>query len=337
MQRWVRERLLPGQTPEQWNQILREATQIHFPAQAKTARPTQDTLAARRLWRSRKPGPEATQEELEAHALLVTQHRQAVTQTRKAKAAEFLAEVDASIHAGDQHLAYQALKKLKPWAPALKAQLKNEKGFLLSPEEELQELGKFAKKVFAAHPPLAPNTGQFPSLSTTQLAKHISSIKPGKAVPKGAAPAATWKQCADEVAGALTAYFQDTTPAAGLDEGLLNADLCLIPKPGKASDKPSQLRPLGILRPDAKGLAGTAKELLQPLITPYMLPLPQFAYLPQRGLSDAQSRVVQHLREVRDLCRAAKPSRVDLSRGHCPPALVGGIVFALDFRSISGL
>ena len=25
-----------------------------------------------------------------------------------------------------------------------------------------------------------------------------------------------------------------------------------------------------------------------------------------------------------------KPSRVDLSRGHCPPALVGGIVFALD-------
>ena len=33
-----------------------------------------------------------------------------------------------------------------------------------------------------------------------------------------------------------------------------------IPKPGKPADKPSQLRPLGILRPDAKGLAGTAKE-----------------------------------------------------------------------------
>ena len=100
-------------------------------------------------------------------------------------------------------------------------------------------------------------------------------------------------------------YCQETSPATGLDEGLLNADLCLIPKPGKASDKPSQLRPLGILRPDAKGLAGTAKELLQPLISPYMATLPQFAYLPQRGLSDAQGRVVQHLREVRDLCRSA--------------------------------
>ena len=58
---------------------------------------------------------------------------------------------------------------------------------------------------------------------------------------------------------------------------------------------PSQLRPPGILRPDAKGLAGTAKELLEPLTLPYMRPLPQFAYLPGRGLSDAQSRVVQEV------------------------------------------
>ncbi|CAE7909683.1 unnamed protein product, partial [Symbiodinium microadriaticum] len=126
--------------------------------------------------------------------------------------------VEASIQAADKHLAYQALKRLKPWTPALKAQLKNEKGFLLSPEEELIELGKFAKKVFAAHPPLAPNTGQFPSLSTAQLAKHVSSIKPGKAVPKGSAPAATWKQCATEVAGALSVYCPAApsgNPAAG--------------------------------------------------------------------------------------------------------------------------
>ena len=58
---------------------------------------------------------------------------------------------------------------------------------------------------------------------------------------------------------------------------------------------PSQLRPPGILRPDAKGLAGTAKELLEPLTLPYMRPLSQFAYLPGRGLSHAQSRVVQEV------------------------------------------
>ena len=66
MQRWVQERLLPRQTPEQWNQVLREATQTYFPAQTRTERPSQDTIAARRLWRSRRPGPDATQAEIEA-------------------------------------------------------------------------------------------------------------------------------------------------------------------------------------------------------------------------------------------------------------------------------
>ena len=61
-----------------------------------------------------------------------------------------------------------------------------------------------------------------------------------------------------------------------------------------------------------------------------MKPLPQFAYLPGRGLSDAQSRVVQYLREVRQIGRSAKPSREDRKRGLGPPALVGGITFALD-------
>ena len=56
-----------------------------------------------------------------------------------------------------------------------------------------------------------------------------------------------------------------------------------------------------------------------------MLPLPQFAYLP-----DAQSRVIQHLREVRLIGRSAKPRREDRKRGLGPPDLVGGITFALD-------
>ena len=70
--------------------------------------------------------------------------------------------------------------------------------------------------------------------------------------------------------------------------------------------------------------------MLAPHVIPFMKPLPQFAYLPGRGLSDAQSRVVQHLREVRQIGRSAKPSREDRKRGLCPPSLVGGITFALD-------
>ena len=39
---------------------------------------------------------------------------------------------------------------------------------------------------------------------------------------------------------------------------------------------------------------------------------------------------MQHLREVRQIGRSAKPSREDKKRGLCPPSLVGGIAFALD-------
>ena len=73
--------------------------------------------------------------------------------------------------------------------------------------------------------------------------------------------------------------------------------------------------------------------MLAPHVVPFMKPLPQFAYLRGRGLSDAQSRVVQHLREVRLIGRSAKPSREDRKRGLGPPSLVplvGGITFALD-------
>ena len=111
-----------------------------------------------------------------------------------------------------------------------------------------------------------------------------------------------------------------------LASGLLDADLCLIPKPGKPADKPSNLRPLGILRPDAKGVAGAARELLSADLSEYM----KFAYLQGRGLSDAHARLVRLLREVRQLCGSASPGRQQLRDGALRPDLVGGLTFALD-------
>ena len=164
-----------------------------------------------------------------------------------------------------------------------KAQLKDSKGYLLSPTGELQELRKYATDVFGKYPRLQDNFVELPTLEANTLAQHIASIKPGKAVPKGAAPAASWKICAQPIAEVLAHYCRSLPLEEHLDDGLLSADLCLIPKPGKPADKPTQLRPLGILRPDAKGLAGAAREMLAPHVIPFMKPLPQFAYLPGRG------------------------------------------------------
>ena len=116
----------------------------------------------------------------------------------------------------------------------------------MSPAEELEQLRKFALDTFGVHPPLAACTQSLPRLSPELLAKHIGAIKPHKAVPQ--VPAAAWKLCASEVRVSLSNYLASVESEV-LPPGLLDADLCLIPKPGKPADKPKNLRPLGILRP----------------------------------------------------------------------------------------
>ena len=102
-------------------------------------------------------------------------------------------------------------------------------------------------------------------------------------------------------------HLEGRQAESGLDDGLTNADLCLIPKPGKPADKPSNL--ICILRPDAKGLAGAARESLQPCVMTSLRDIPQFAYLPGCGLSDALDRVVAHLKKARAFLQNASPSR----------------------------
>ena len=199
----------------------------------------------------------------------------------------------------------------------------------MGPEEELEALRTYASSTFSTHEALPERTHPLPRIDPQLLAKHIKSIKPHKAVPKDSAPAAAWKLCADEVSPSLS-QFMTTVDTQNLPPGLLDADLCLIPKPGKPADKPANLRPLGILRPGAKGVAGAARELLSPGLQEYMKQILQFAYLQGRGLSDAHARLVQHLREVRQVCGAASPGRQELREGALRPDLVGGLTFALD-------
>ena len=264
--------------------------------------------------------------ELEAAQAL---HRQQARRRQKERAAKFLEGVDAAIAEGASQIAYSTLKYLRPWQAPSRAQLKDSHGKVMSSAEELEELRKFASDTFGVHSPLAACTQSLPRLSPELLAKHIGAIKPHKAVPQGSAPAAAWKLCASEVSVSLSNYLASVESEV-LPPGLLDADLCLIPKPGEPADKPKNLRPLGILRPDAKGVAGAARELLSPGIRDYMREVPQFAYLPGRGLSDAHSRIVRHLQEVRQLCGTASPSRQELRAGALRPDLVGGITFALD-------
>ncbi|CAE7839381.1 Trpt1 [Symbiodinium sp. KB8] len=180
MQKWVRDHVHQGMTPPEWDALLSKATQRFFPKlPAPPKADSADTILARRMWRARRSSEHNSTAEDPDMAALILQHQKAVRQAKKTKADEFLAEVDAAINAGDPFVAYKVLKKLRPWQPSQKAQLKDSKGYLLSPTGELQELRKYATDVFGKYPRLQDNLVELPMLAATTLAKHIASIKPG--------------------------------------------------------------------------------------------------------------------------------------------------------------
>ena len=168
------------------------------------------------------------------------------------------------------------------------------------------------------------------------LGKHIGSIRPHKAVPTGSAPAAAWKLCASTAGVSLAAHLNSQAghrpcPATeALEAPLKDADMCFIPKPSKPAITPGNLRPLGIIRPDGKALAGACRDLLKPVTEAHLRDIPQFAYQPHRGLSDALGRAIQHVTDVRAACKRHRRTRRELKLGIGETQLEGGICFALD-------
>ena len=237
---------------------------------------------------------------------------------------------------GDAYLAHKTLRKLRPWEPQTRAQLQSSEGSLLTPQEELTMLETHVTKVFAKYPQLNRTVSSLPDMTSALLGKHIGSIRPHKAVPTGSAPAAAWKLCASTAGASLAAHLNSQAghrpcPAtAALEAPLKDADMCFIPKPSKPATTPGNLRPLGIIRPDGKGLAGACRDLLKPVTEAHLRDIPQFAYQPHRGLSDALGRAIQHVTDVRAACKRHRRTRRELKLGIGKTQLEGGICFALD-------
>ena len=111
-----------------------------------------------------------------------------------------------------------------------------------------------------------------------------------------------------------------------------SADQCFIPKPGKPPSHPTSLGPLGIICPDGKGVAGEIGVRLQSTLQQYHANLPQFAYIPGRGIQDAQLRVLAHIRRVQQLLQThLRTKRARKFPGHINrPQLQSGFIFSLD-------
>ena len=156
----------------------------------------------------------------------------------------------------------------------------------------------------------------------------------GKAVPADSAPATAWKACSAVLAPTLanvSARFQQVhseLPAEWRDP-----QLCFLPKPHKPPSTAAALRPIGLLRPDGKALAGHVKDLVIDQAGPSLALTPQYAYLPARDATDALARVGACIKDIKDGLKALGGNRFtvrDRKNAGVEVGEAGGCLLSVD-------
>ena len=151
-----------------------------------------------------------------------------------------------------------------------------------------------------------------------------------KALSPGFAPAPFWHCAAEEIADHLQDYFSACSLQRNLPRQWNTGSLCLLPKHGRRTHVPQDLRPITLLEPCSKALLGTLAQHLMEFIGRTLCSVPQYAYLPGRGTEDALARVLRHCEAVRASCIVQQYPIQHHAQGLQTVQLGGGLMITLD-------
>ena len=182
----------------------------------------------------------------------------------------------------------------------------------MTSQQQLEAIVSFSKQAFAskADAELPPPLEHGLDLEIPLLQHKLSKVGIRKAVPPHIAPAAMWRLCSGPV-GALLGpalnkhYSQGQVATAEGD--WKNTNVIWLHK-----------KPITV-----------ASMSLQPVVRE----LPQYAYLPHRGTTDALLKVHQHFEQTAALIAANRIDRFQQKAGKQRSACVGGVSLSLDLSS----
>ena len=164
----------------------------------------------------------------------------------------------------------QLTKTLRPKSSKRTIHFRGDSGQLLTAPEELQRLEEFFSELYLSqqHTPRAHALQKPLQITTEEVAQALSHMSARKALPPGHMPAVLWKLAGPALVPVLCESYNRT-----LSQGVLrfpqrwhDTFMTLIPKPGKAPDRPAHLRPICLLPAEAKLLARIAAERLRPYL-----------------------------------------------------------------------
>ena len=331
------------------NEILMQAVCKHFPPKARedrrvSANPGFRASATRtwQLYHAMKAQGALTMatvwQKWRAYAMFARASRELRRQSKHLKVAfhqDQLHQAEAAAKAGNHRDLFQVIRRLGPRSTRIATRLKDKQGHLMTAQAELESFMEYGQATFAQFPdtiPLIQSTEDL-TFREADVQMELQHLKPRKAVPKHIAPNAVWRLCAGNLSRplceALNRHFQAGSQDS-LEHDMIDTYVIWLPKPSKPPAAVASLRPIGLMPPYPKLVAGLLAKQIQHHIRPQMAQLPQFAYYPDRGCADALLRVHNHFEAVEAMLSRDTENRFSRRQGHRSKLCAGGLCLSLD-------
>ncbi|CAE7214910.1 unnamed protein product [Symbiodinium sp. CCMP2592] len=185
-------------------------------------------------------------------------------QLRRKRLDELLTEAQAHERSGCTSAIFDILRRHAPKQPRRRAQLRSDTGKLLTPNEETKVLLDFWKGVNGGiqHTWQASSVTVQYDITRDELAQALQQLQARKSAPKHCAPHAFWNLAAHDIADFMDKHVFEAwrQGEARVFSEWAAAWLVFLGKVGKAGDSPAHLRPIALLEPMGKALAGVLKQ-----------------------------------------------------------------------------
>ena len=329
------------------NKRLLPVCQRLFPSRRRPGRGTerqrqvQDNVQA--LWaahaRLQVPGPfgsfhrasEAVRRQAafkEAHQQL----RRVSRQQRRTWFEEQVVKAEQAAATNDLRGVYAAVNVIAPRRRFEKVRIRSEQGQLLSVRQEFQEIYGYFSGAFSRDESFRlPELAEPLTFCAEEIRTAIQGLRKWKAVPPSSLPAEIWLLDIEAMTQYCTKVLNVSSEKGhAFPPETTHCSLSLLPKPGKTSRRPCDLRPLGLQDPGSKVLVNALKARVLAEAGEFLSTKPQFAYCPGKAIDGAISRVAQHCARVRHRIRRGTLSVHDRRQGHKESICFGGLMISLD-------
>ena len=232
----------------------------------------------------------------------------------------------------DMREIYRVVQQLAPKRRYEPVRIRSSGGEVLTQLQQFEEIYKYFRNAFARADcfDLGPRLEAF-AVTPEEVEAAISSLKPRKAVPVQSPAAEVWQTSPKPFAESFVQHLAHCRAQhKPLPVEATDCQLALLPKPGRPSKRPQDLRPLGLQDPCSKILACVLREKLTPYIIPWMDGKPQFAYIPGRSIDEAVLRVCRVCDSIKDLLQRTRTTVHTRRQGQPVPQCTGGALLSLD-------